>query len=145
MKHTLGSLTALIALSAVAATNAHGATFAPAQGQTAEQQSKDLAACQTIAVQQSGFDPASPQAPAAAPRGERARGAARGAAVGAAAGAIGGDAGKGAAAGAAAGTVAGGVRTRRAAQEQQAAATQGRAGYDKALAGCMQGKGYSVR
>ena len=137
-------LTTLTILSAVAATNAHSATFAPAKGQTAEQQGKDLAECQSIAVQQSGFNPASPQAPAAAPRGERARGAARGAAVGAAAGAIGGDAGKGAAAGAAAGTVAGGVRKRQAAREQQAAASQGQAGYDKALAGCMQGKGYTI-
>jgi hypothetical protein len=31
------------------------------------------------------------------------------------------------------------------AEQQQAAAAQGKAGYDKALAGCMQGKGYAVK
>ena len=67
-------------------------------------------------------------------------------------GAIAGDAGKGAAAGAAAGTVAGGMRKRDAARQQaaqadqqQAAVAQGKAGYDKALGGCMQAKGYTVK
>ena len=134
---------------------AQSPTFSPSNGQTAAQQSKDTADCRAIAAQQSGFDPATAQAPAAPPPpppgGQRVRGAARGAAIGATAGAIGGDAGKGAAAGAAAGTVAGGARKRQAArdqqaqvQQQQAAHSQGQVGYDKALAACMQGKGYAV-
>ena len=158
MKRTVLALTMVFTLTAIAlTTQAQGQTFAPSKGQSAEQQSKDAAECQAIAVQQSGFDPAKAQAPAApsaAPPagGERVQGAARGAAVGAAAGAIGGDAGKGAAAGAAAGTAVGGVKKRQAgreqtaqAQQQQAAATQGQAGYNKALGGCMQGKGYTVK
>jgi len=127
-----------------AALPARSQTFAPAKGQSAQQQSSDTAECQGIAVQQSGYNPASPQAAPPPPGGQRVRGAARGAAVGAAAGAIGGDAGKGAAAGAAAGTVAGGMRKRQAGREQQAATSQGQAAYGRALAACMQGKGYSV-
>ena len=87
--------------------------------------------------------------PQPAAGGQRVKGAARGAAVGAAAGAIGGDAGKGAAAGAAAGTVAGGMRKRPEAREQtaqaeqqQTVAAQGQAGYNKAMASCMHGRGY---
>jgi YMGG-like Gly-zipper len=156
MKWTRLTLTIVLPLTTiVCGSHAQAQTYSPAKGQSAEQQSKDTGECHTIAVQQSGFDPTQAQ-PAASPApqqgGERARGAARGAAVGAAAGAIGGDAGKGAAAGAAAGTVAGGVRKREAgrqqeaqAEQQQAAAAQGKAGYDKALAGCMQGKGYGVK
>jgi hypothetical protein len=48
--------------------------------------------------------------------------------------------------------VAGGVRKRQArrdqraaTQQQQAATAQGHAAYQKALASCMQGKGYAVR
>src|SRR5215813_1815393 len=152
MRWTLRILVIALPLtSLVSVPHAQGQTFSSAKGQTPEQQGKDTAECQAIAVQQSGFDPTQAQ-PAAAPApqqgGERVRGAARGAAVGAAAGAIGGDAGKGAAAGAAAGTVAGGVRKRRAgreAQQQQTATTQGQAGYSKALGACMQGKGYTIQ
>ena len=152
MNRGLRALSSVLMLTAVAATTAaHEQTFAPSKGQTADQQSKDTTACQSIAVQQSGYDPAGAQAaapPAAPQRGQRVRGAARGAAVGAAAGAIGGDAEKGAAAGAAAGTVAGGVRKRQAgrqAQQQQAATTQAHATYDKTMAACMQGKGYTIK
>jgi hypothetical protein len=144
----------VLALSAIAFTHAQAQTFAPSRGQSTEQQSKDTAECQAMAVQQSGFDPArAPAATAPVPRatGERARGAARGAAVGATAGAIGEEAGKGAAAGAAAGTVAGGVRKRQGrrdqqaqGQQQQAATAQGQAAYDKMLASCMQGRGYAA-
>jgi len=146
MKRTAFALTMVLAM-AVPFTPAYGATFTPAKGQSAEQQSREAAECRSIAVQQSGYDPATAQAAASAPpaRGARVRGAARGAAVGATAGAIGGDAGKGAAAGAAAGTVAGGVRKRQATRQQHAAVAQGQAGYDQALSGCMQGKGYTVR
>src|SRR5689334_11853784 len=107
MKDTLLAVTTALVLIAIDSAHAQTPSFAPAKGQSSEQQASDVAACRTIAVQQSGFDPAHAQ-PAAPPpaRGARARGAARGAAVGAAAGAIGDDAGKGAAAGATAGTVA---------------------------------------
>jgi hypothetical protein len=149
MRRALLALTTALALIALDSGRAQVPSFAPAKGQSTEQQASDVAACRTIAVQQSGFDPASAQPSAPPPaRGERTRGAARGAAVGAAAGAIGDDAGKGAAAGAAAGTVAGGVRKRQArrqAQQQQTATAQGQAGYEKVLAACMQGKGYTVR
>jgi YmgG-like glycine-zipper protein len=144
MRHIVPTVAVVFALIAIGS-RAQGQAYAPAKGQSAEQQSKDTAECQAIAVQQSGFDPAKGTAASPPPvTGERARGAARGAAVGAAAGAIGGDAGKGAAAGAAAGTVAGGVRKRQAGRAQEAAATQSRAAYDKALAACMQGKGYTA-
>ena len=112
MKQMMLALTTVFTLTAIASTTqAQGLTFAPSKGQSTEQQAKDGAECQAVAVQQSGFDPAraaaaTPSQPA--PGGERVKGAARGAAVGAAAGAIGGDAGKGAAAGAAAGTVVAG-------------------------------------
>src|SRR5262249_10065886 len=154
MKWTLVVVIALSLTIIVSVPPAQAQTYAPAKGQPPEQQGKDTAECQGIAVQQSGFNPTQAQ-PAAAPApqqgGERVRGAARGAAVGAAAGAIGGDAGKGAATGAAAGTVTGGMRKRDAArqqeaqaEQQQAAVAQGQAGHDKALGGCMQAEGHTV-
>jgi YMGG-like Gly-zipper len=157
MKQMMLALTTVFTLAAVASTaQAQGLTFAPSKGQSAEQQTKDGAECQAVAVQQSGFDPAKAQAAATPPQpaagGERVKGAARGAAVGAAAGAIGGDAGKGAAAGAAAGTAAGGMKKRQAgreqaaqAQQQESAAAQGQGAFDKALITCMQGRGYLVK
>jgi hypothetical protein len=157
MKRIVLALTTVFTLTAFApTTQAQGLTFSPSKGQSAEQQTKDKAECQAMAVQQSGFDPAKAQAAAAPPPpaagGERVKGAARGAAVGAAAGAIGGDASKGAAAGAAAGTVAGGMKKRQGArgqaaqtEQQQAAAAQGQAAHDKALGTCMQGRGYTVK
>jgi hypothetical protein len=45
----------VLALSATAFTHAQVQTFAPSGGQSADQQSKDGAECQAIAVQQSGF------------------------------------------------------------------------------------------
>ena len=143
----------------LAASNARaqGTVVYPAKGQSPEQQSKDKGECHVWAVQQSGFDPANAQAAppppsSQQPGGERVRGAAKGAAVGAVGGAIGGDAGKGAAAGAAAGTVAGGMKKRQNAREQNAqaaqqqqAVAQGQAGYSKAVAACMEGRGYTVK
>jgi predicted small lipoprotein YifL len=157
MKQVMLALTTVFTLIAMAATGqAQGLTFSPSKGQSADQQTKDGAECQSVAVQQSGFDPAKAQAAAAQPQqaagGERVRGAAKGAAVGAAAGAIGGDASKGAAAGAAAGTAAGGMKKRQAgreqeaqAQQQQTAAAQGQGAYDKAVISCMQGRGYMLK
>jgi hypothetical protein len=94
------------------------------------------------------------------------RGAGRGAALGAVGGAIAGDAGKGAAAGAAMGGLAGGFRRRDERRQQYAAqqsaqqqnaqqqyaqqqaaqqSAQGqRAAYNRAMAACLQGRGYTV-
>jgi len=151
------ALTIVFTLTAIAPmAQAQGLTFSPSKGQSADLQTKDNTECAALAVQQSGFDPTKAQAAAAQPQsaagGQRVRGAAKGAAVGAAAGAIGGDAGKGAAAGAAAGTAAGGMRKRQEgreqtaqAEQQQTAAAQGQAGYDKAMISCMQGRGYLLK
>ena len=126
----------------------------PAKGQKPEQQKADEAACQSWAVQQSGFDPSKPPPPAAPPpttatgadRGSGARGAARGAVVGEV---IADDASTGAAVGA----VAARGQSRRqnnqqaaAAQQQQQAATgQQQANFAKARAACLEGKGYTVK
>jgi hypothetical protein len=134
--------------------------FYPTQGQSPEQQTKDQGECHAWAVQQTGFDPARPPVapiPAAAPvqEGHVIRGAARGSVLGVVGGAIFGDAGKGAAVGAATGALVGGMRRRdqemTAAQQQAAAQQQYQAqlaqqqeGYNRALAACMQGRGYSV-
>jgi Glycine zipper len=133
----------------------------PAKGQNQQQQDKDRYECHTWAVQQSGFDPSKaysgnpnyydPQ-PYNPSQPHVMRGAGRGAAMGAVGGAIGGNAGKGAAAGAAVGAMAGGFR-RRDERRQQAAAQQQQqaqasasvpAGYQRAMAACLQGRGYTV-
>jgi len=136
----------------------------PAKGQSPQQQDKDRYECHTWAVQQSGFDPsnASPSNPNAydpqpsqQSRGQVLRGAGRGAAMGAVGGAIAGNAGTGAAAGAAIGGMAGGFRRRaerkeqaanqQQQQQQQAQAQQSQvAGYQRAMAACLQGRGYTV-
>jgi Glycine zipper len=144
----------------------------PAKGQSQAQQEKDRYQCHSWAVQQTGFDPTrTSQAPVGAPpppptyqptQRHVLKGGARGAALGAVGGAIAGDAGKGAAAGAAMGGLVGGFRRRderrqqyeqhQAAQQQymqqQAAhqsAQQGqRATYNRAMAACLQGRGYTV-
>jgi len=128
----------------------------PSKGQTPQQQKKDEGECHTWAVTNSKYDPANPPKQAAAPPtpttatgttpGAGARGAARGAVVGEI---VGGDAG----AGAAAGAVAARGQSRRqnaanAQQQQQAAVQQdqaGMAGYQKARAACLEGRGYSVK
>lgn len=127
----------------------------PAKGQSPQQQKKDEGECHVWAVQQSGFDPASPpqQQAAASPQttptgttpGAGARGAARGAVVGG----IAGDAGAGAAAGAAAARAQSRRQNAQAGQQQQQAATQQsqqqQAGYAKARAACLEGRGYTVK
>jgi hypothetical protein len=145
----------------------------PAKGQSQAQQNKDRYECHSWAVQQTGFDPSRPPPQAAMPAPPQpgtyqpsqrhiARGAGRGAALGAVGGAIAGDAGKGAAAGAAMGGLAGGFRRRderrqQYAQQQYAqqqymqqhaanqSAQQGQhAAYQRAMAACLQGRGYTV-
>src|SRR5262249_45790481 len=132
----------------------------PAANQTPEQQSRDRYECHSWAVQQSGFDPSQAQVaqappPAAAAQGGAVRGAARGAALGAVGGAIGGDAGKGAAIGAGTGALFGAMRKadqrreqqayqQQYAQAQQSGADAGRNTYNRALAACLEGRGYRV-
>jgi hypothetical protein len=94
-----------------------------------EKAAKDRSECHMLAIDRSGFDPATAEAP---PRtisstqqrggdvvgsGAIAKGAAKGAVVGVIGGAIAGDAGTGAAVGAAAGGLVGGVRRRRETKE----------------------------
>jgi len=128
----------------------------PQKGQTQEQQQRDRFDCYEWAVGQTGFDPqrqgmAMQQGPAPPPQGGALRGATRGAALGAVGGAIGGDAGKGAAVGAGVGGVFGAMRRRDEQaqqyqmQSQQAAAISQQRGYfNRAMAACMQGRGYAV-
>ena len=128
----------------------------PAKGQSPQQQKSDEAACHSWAVQQSGFDPAKPPPPQAAPTqpttatgttpGAGLRGAARGAVVGEV---VGGDAGTGAAVGA---TAARGQSRRQnaaasqqAQQQQQAATQQQQATFGRARAACLEGRGYTVK
>jgi hypothetical protein len=134
----------------------------PAKGQSQEQQDRDRYQCHTWAVGQTGFDPINPQAGAPAAAGQQPyqpsqphvlKGAGRGAALGAVGGAITGDAGKGAAAGAAMGGLAGGFRRRdekinQAKQQPSSAQTAQqtqRVAYQRAMAACMEGRGYTVK
>ena len=133
----------------------------PSKGQSSQQQDKDRYECHTWAVQQTGFDPsrsnpsnpnyADPQ-PYQPTQRHLLKGAGRGAALGAVGGAIAGDAGKGAAAGAAMGGTAG-VFRRRDERKQQASAQQQQqvqaqnsqiTSYQRAMATCLQGRGYTV-
>ena len=128
--------------------------YYPSKGQSSEQQGKDVGECQAWAKQTTGIDPAavssaSPPSTSSAGGGQRVGGAARGAAGGAAIGAIAGDAGKGAAIGAAAGTVRGGRQARKAKEQGQQQAAQAQsdktATYNKAVAACMEGRGYVAK
>ena len=152
------SLAALLSIPGLAAAQVF---IYPARGQSPQQEQFDKGQCYGWAVQQSGFDPANPQVytppppQAGAPQGGLFRGAAGGAAMGAVGGAIGGDAGKGAAIGAAVGGVFGLMRRARWAEEQQQqqqsymaqqqnAADEGHAAYNRAFSTCMTGRGYTV-
>ncbi len=135
----------------------------PAEGQTAQVQSQDEAACYQWAVQNAGVDPfqlskqaqqqtQAAQQQAAAYQGSGVRGAAGGAAGGALIGAIAGNAGKGAAIGAASGAVFGHVRGRQAQEQaqQQIANTQRATAeqmetFRKAFSVCLEAKHYMVK
>jgi hypothetical protein len=124
----------------------------PSNGQSAEQQARDKQECAQWAASQAGPSSgmAAPATSTYQPRGQVVRGAARGAAAGAVGGAIAGDASKGAAAGAAVGGAAGGLRRGRARREErrqastQVAASSGPNDYNRAIATCLQGRGYTV-
>ena len=127
----------------------------PAKGQSPAQQKQDESSCYSWAVQQSGFDPSRPPPATAAPAqpttatGTRPGAGAGGAMKGAVIGGIAGDAG----AGAAAGAVAARSQSRRQnaataqANQQQASAAsqQQQAGFAKARAACLEGRGYTVK
>jgi hypothetical protein len=124
----------------------------PKQGQSPDQQSRDRYECHTWAVQQSGYDPSNPQAAATGNNRsgmakETLRGGARGAAAGAAIGAIAGDAGKGAAIGATAGGLSRRFKEKDRQNDQSSAGTTnpGQQSYQRAMAACLDGRGYSVK
>jgi len=144
----------------------------PTEGQTAEQQSTDEAACYTWAVENTGSDPFALQKQAqqqqqqaqqqqqqiaAAGQGAGAKGAVGGAAAGALIGEIASDdAGKGAAYGAAAGAVVARRKTRGAkaeasqqveqqGQQAQQATAQQIENFKKAFSVCLEGKKYLVK
>jgi hypothetical protein len=116
----------------------------PAKGQSPAQQDQDRYACHTWATQQSGYNPSQPPAPPDPYGPSPLRGAARGAAIGAVGGAIGGNAGKGAGIGAATGALIGGIRRRDQYAQQQSSSSQQQSLYARAMATCMQGRGYTV-
>ena len=134
----------------------------PLRQQTSEQQDRDRYECHSWAVQQTGYDPSRAQPnnptyldpqPYRPSQPHVLRGAGRGAALGAVGGAITGDAGRGAAAGAAMGGLAGAFR-RRDERRQQAAQQQANGAsavasqqmsYTRAMAACLEGRGYSVK
>ncbi|CAE6850414.1 hypothetical protein R75461_07444 [Paraburkholderia nemoris] len=129
----------------------------PANGQSLQKQNTDTAECQLWAKQTTGVDPVaiaqqSGQPGAPQQQGGAIKGAAGGAALGAAVGAIAGNAGKGAAIGAVTGTAAGGLRQHRmnqaaAGQQQggQQQVAQQMATFNRAVAACMTGRGYTVQ
>ncbi len=157
----LAGLLIITALSAGSAA-AQDIFIYPAKAQSQAQQDKDRYECHAWAVKQTGFDPSRPQSMTsnAPPSSEYrpsqphvVRGAARGAALGAVGGAITGDPGKGAGAGAAMGGLAGAMRRRderrQAGSQQQANAQQAmqsqRNSYHRAMAACLEGRGYTVK
>ena len=108
----------------------------PARGQSVDQQNRDNYECAVWAQQQTGYDPAASTATGVGVGA--AIGALGGAAAGAAIGAIAGDPGKGAAIGAVTGAVGG------AAIGGTTQYAKSKAGYERAFAACMGGRGYSV-
>jgi hypothetical protein len=158
MLRILQGLAGVLAMSLTCLAAAQQPIIYPAKGQSPQKQQQDTAECQVWAKQTTGVDPvavaqqSTMQPGVPGPQGERVRGAAGGAAAGAAIGAVAGDAGKGAAIGAITGTVAGGMRQRRtqqaAAQQSQAnqqAVSQEMATFNRAVAACMNGRGYTIQ
>ncbi|CAE6818082.1 YMGG-like glycine zipper-containing protein [Paraburkholderia haematera] len=157
MLSIMRGLTGVLVLTLAYSAAAQQPIFYPAKGQSASRQQTDTAECQLWAKQTTGVDPVaiaqqSGQPGAAPKQGGAVKGAAGGAAVGAAVGAIAGNAGKGAAIGAVTGTAAGGMRQRRANQaeatQQQAAqqqTSQQMATFNRAVAACMTGRGYTAQ
>jgi len=110
----------------------------PAKGQSSQQQQRDEGHCYSWAKQSTGIDPVAVGQAAQGPAvggGERVRGAVGGAIVGEALGDHGGE-------GALIGSMAGGARARR----NKAARTDSAMGtYNRAVAACMESRGYTVK
>ena len=145
---------AALLMAVVAGVAAQQQIVYPAKGQSPQQQRTDQGECQVWATQNTGIDPAAlAQTPvssgSASGGGERLAGATRGALGGLAVGAIAGDAGQGAAIGAVLGTMAGGRQARRnqSAQQQQAQAQRQRQvdTWNRAVAACLEARGYTVK
>jgi uncharacterized membrane protein YebE (DUF533 family) len=130
----------------------------PARGQSWERQQTDTAECHSWAQQTTGVDPVAlaermaDSPPPQQQQGQMFRGAAGGALFGTLiGGAAGGHWGEGAGIGALVGTMGSGMRMRRE-QQQMAAQQQGMqqqassqlATYNRAVAACMTGRGYTV-
>ena len=154
MKRLLIPCTAVVVLMVSAGAIAQQQIVYPAKGQSFQQQQKDQGECQVWATGNTGIDPAKlAQAPvstgASTGGGERLFGATRGALGGLAIGAIAGDAGKGAAYGAVLGTMAGGRQARynQSAGQQQAQAQrqQQMDTWNRAVAACLEARGYTVK
>ena len=156
------SAVVLLAYTCGAAAQASSLYIYPLKNQSQETQDRDRYECHSWAVKQTGYDPskASPgnstyldPQPYRPSQPHVLKGAARGTALGAVGGAITGNAGKGAAAGAAMGGLAGGFR-RMDERRQQAAhqqsnlastASSQQVNYTRAMAACLEGRGYSVK
>lgn len=128
----------------------------PQKGQSQAQQDKDQGECHVWATRQAGYDPTmagpSAQAQTQSTAGGAAKGGLIGAAGGAAIGALAGSTTTGAAVGAVTGGLFGGMRRRDQNNKAQAQADAynaqqdaGRAEYQRALAACLEGRGYTVR
>jgi hypothetical protein len=148
----------LAMLSLVYAAQAQQPIIYPARGQSFERQQTDTAECHAWAQQTTGIDPvalAERMANSSPPQqhgGQMIGGAARGALFGTLiGGAAGGHWGEGAGIGALVGTMGSGMRMRRE-QEQMAAQQQGMqqqassqlSTYNRAVAACTTGRGYTV-
>jgi hypothetical protein len=138
MKQSL-LMTVLCVVTSGATALAAEPVYFPAKQQTAEQMEQDKTYCEGWALEQTKK---SDTAAAKTPEKSGARSGAKGAAIGAAGGAIGGDAGKGAAIGALVGVVAGRSADRQAKDAKDQALSNY---FYRSLAGCMEGKGYTVR
>src|SRR6202158_961826 len=153
---------ALLVLTGIANAQSGDLYIYPAKGQSQALQDKDRYECHSWAVKETGFDPSRPSTtvarsdqskPYQPSQPHAVKGAARGAALGAVGGAITGNAGKGAAAGAAMGGLAGGFRRRderqQQAHQQQVGAHDAqqsrRVAYQRAMAACLEGRGYTVK
>jgi hypothetical protein len=133
----------VVALAALAAPVGAQQLFVyPANGQSPEQQNRDMGECHNWAVQQSGFNPY--QTSGSTQAGGVLRGAAGGAAVGAVGGAIAGNAGRGAAIGAASGGLIGGIRQHSRSTQQSSNLQSAQNSYLRAYRACLQGRGYTV-
>jgi hypothetical protein len=131
MKHLMLALTTVLSMALlVSSSGAQGPVIYPAKGQSSEQQLKDKGECHVWAVQQSGFDPAKTQpsaSPPAAPppTGERARGPAAKKQEQAQQQAQ--------------------KQQQAQTQQQQQATAQAQSNYSKAVAACLEGRGYTVK